>query len=117
MKEAAPLHDGEKARAYNGNAPGGGIELFARMFPFADLVKWWERFAQRPIVDRTGLTGKFDILLQFPPDDPSPPDAATLPKMAFREAVEKQLGLRLEPAKAKIDVLVVDRFNKVPTEN
>jgi uncharacterized protein (TIGR03435 family) len=91
------------------------------MFRFSDIVKWWERFAGRPIVDHTGLSGNFDFVLEFPPDDPAPPGAApegaALPRLAFREAVEKQLGLRLEPAKAKADVLVIDRFNKVPAEN
>jgi uncharacterized protein (TIGR03435 family) len=120
LKEAAPLRDGEKARAYNGNAAGGGWKMVARMFRFSDIVKWWERFAHLPIVDRTGLTGNFDLDLEFPPEDPLPPgsptDGASLPKLAFREAVEKQLGLRLEPGRAKVDVLVVDRFNKVPLE-
>jgi uncharacterized protein (TIGR03435 family) len=42
---------------------------------------------------------------------------AYLPKVTFPEGVEKQLGLRLEPRKAKVDVLVIDRFDKVPSEN
>jgi len=44
------------------------------------------------------------------------PGEALLPKPAFRDALEQQLGLRLEPKKAPVDVLVVDRFEKSPPE-
>ena len=107
----------EKARAFNGNGSGGGTRLVARMFRFSDLVKWWEVFAQRPIVDRTGLSGNFDLVVDYQPEDSTAPDGAALPRVAFREALEKQLGLRLEPAKAKVEVLVIDRFHKVPADN
>jgi uncharacterized protein (TIGR03435 family) len=131
MKEAEPLRDGEKARAYSVTTADGGYRLVARMLSFFDIVKWWERFAQRPLVDHTGLTGNFDFVLQFSRDeaqsqlsaaaDSTPPGIAPggayLPNVPFREAVEKQLGLRLEPRKTKVDVLVMDKFNKVPSEN
>ncbi len=133
MKEAEPLRDGEKARAYSAPTADGGYRLVARMTRFFDIVKWWERFAQRPIVDHTGLSGNFDFVLEFPPDEPqsqssavsaagpAPSGSATggayLPNVTFRDAVEKQLGLRLELRKAKVDVLVIDGFQKVPSEN
>lgn len=132
MKEAEPLRDNEKAAAYSATTADGGYRLVARMFRFFDIVKWWERFTHRPIIDHTGLSGNFDFVLVFPPDDARsqssdplgdtpPPDiasgGASVPKVTFPEAVEKQLGLRLEPTKAKVDVLVIDKFNKVPSEN
>jgi len=134
MKEAEPLRDGEKARAYSAGTADGGYRLVARMTRFSDIVKWWERFAQRPIVDHTGLSGNFDFVLEFPPAEsqsessaavstagPVPPDiglgGAFLPWVTFPQAVEKQLGLRLEARKAKVDVLVIDRFDKAPSEN
>ena len=131
MKEAEPLRDGEKASAYSTKTADGGYRLVARMFRFFDVVKWWERFAQRPLVDHTGLSGNFDFILEFSPDEAQSqlsaavgsappgmvPAGAYLPKMTFSAAIEKQLGLRLEPRKANVDILVVDRFNKVPTEN
>ena len=131
MKEGEPLKDGEKARAFSATTADGGYRLVARMFRFFDIVTWWERFAQRPIIDHTGLNGNFDFVLEFPPDEPQSqssagissippgiaPGSAYLPKVTFPEAVEKQLGLRLEPRKAKVDVLVIERFNKVPSEN
>jgi uncharacterized protein (TIGR03435 family) len=134
MKEAEPLRDGEKAKAYSATTADGGYRLVARMTRFFDIVKWWERFAQRPIVDHTGLSGNFDFVLEFPPEESQsqssaavstvgsvPPDigldVAYLRMVTFPEAVEKQLGLRLEPKKAKVEMLVIDRFDKVPSEN
>lgn len=130
MKEAEPLRQGEKATANSATAPDGSSRLVARMTRFSDIVTWWERFAQMPIVDRTGLSGNFDFVLEFPPNKPQdavsadgsgPPNIASVGstplRVTFPEAVEKQLGLRLEHRKEKADVLVVDRFDKVPSEN
>ncbi len=123
MKEAGPLREGEKATAYSANTPEGGFRLVARMTRFSDIVRWWERFAQMPIVDRTGLSGYFDFVLELPPNEPqsqSPdavPASATPLWFTFPGAVEKQLGLRLDRRKEKADVLVVDRFDKLPSEN
>lgn len=65
---------------------------------------------KRKVLDRTGLTGEFDINLKWAPDpavDPGP---------AIFTAIEEQLGLKLESGKAPIDVLVIDRIER-PTEN
>jgi uncharacterized protein (TIGR03435 family) len=120
MREATPLQEGEKARAYSGNGVDGGQRLVARMTRFSDIVTWWSKFFLRaPVVDRTGLSGYFDFVLDLPPRDPQdvPPGEASLPLLTFPEAVEKQLGLKLEARKAKVDVLVVDRFEKDPSDN
>jgi uncharacterized protein (TIGR03435 family) len=71
----------------------------------------------RPVIDATGLTGEYDISLYWVPqrpdsiatDDPSGPDLIA--------ALQQQLGLKLEPKKGPIEVLVVDRAEKIPTEN
>jgi uncharacterized protein (TIGR03435 family) len=65
----------------------------------------------RPVVDRTGLTGTFNIRLQFTRDDPQEPSLAPSPDDAaptIFEALQQQLGLKLEPTKAPVEVLVVD---------
>jgi uncharacterized protein (TIGR03435 family) len=90
------------------------------------------------VVDKTGLTGKFDFTLEYaaaiprpgnlpmlanrPPPDPSAPTTASDPGgtagPSIFTAVEKQLGLKLvKTANVSVDVLVVDHADKVPTEN
>ena len=70
----------------------------------------------RPVLDRTGLTGRFDIDLQFAGTGPlvnaDTPDA---PASVFT-AVQEQLGLKLEPRKERMEVLVIDSVER-PTEN
>ena len=70
----------------------------------------------RPVVNRTGLTGEFDLELRYTADlaaEP-PPDAAIAPGLAT--ALREQLGLRLEGARGPVEVLVIDRA-LMPTEN
>ncbi len=73
------------------------------------------------MLDKTGLTGKYDFSIDFKMDlqgfGPPPADNAADPGPDLAAAVEQQLGLRLVPAKAKLDVLVIDKAEKVPTDN
>lgn len=52
-KRAEPLGEGEKPSAFSTTTADGGYRLVARTFRFFDILKWWERFIQRPIVDHT----------------------------------------------------------------
>jgi len=74
----------------------------------------------RPMVDRTGITGRIDYRMDFrgEPDPMAPPDANAPPDPGptFMEALHEQLGLKLEPAKAQLRVLVIDRVER-PSEN
>jgi bla regulator protein blaR1 len=73
----------------------------------------------RPIVNRTGLTGRYDFTLTWafnPPGASLPPDSDTLQAPAFPEALKEQLGIKLEPTKLPIQVLVVDHVER-PSEN
>jgi uncharacterized protein (TIGR03435 family) len=74
-----------------------------------------------PVVDQTGLTGRFDFSMEFAqePNQPSPPNAgapADLQGPTFLDALSEQLGLKLEPARAPLRVLVIDKVEK-PSEN
>jgi len=75
----------------------------------------------RPVLDRTGLTGRYDFAIEFTPhyDDPS----AQAVKLrldptgpTFVEALKEQLGLKLEPQMGSFDVLVVD-YVEEPSAN
>jgi uncharacterized protein (TIGR03435 family) len=72
-----------------------------------------------PVVDKTGLTGKYDYYLEFaPPRRPpgAPPDDNN-PLPSIFNAVQEQLGLKLDEKKLPFDVLVIDRVEKIPAEN
>ena len=69
----------------------------------------------RPVVNRTGLVGTYDIKLEATPEFRIDRNSESEDISIFT-AVQEQLGLKLEPAKANIQILVVDRMDK-PTEN
>jgi uncharacterized protein (TIGR03435 family) len=75
----------------------------------------------RPILDKTGLTGKFDFVIEFTPQitGPLPPGAnfqADESGPPFLEALKQQLGLKLDSQKGSVDVIVVDHVEQ-PSEN
>jgi len=68
----------------------------------------------RPVVDQTGLAGRFDFLLRWTPDD-SPESKPNAPP-GFFTAIQEQLGLKLVPTKAPVDVLIIDHVER-PSAN
>ena len=71
----------------------------------------------RPVVDKTGLTGKFDFTVEFVQSKNGGvgADAASQTEVTgptFVEALKEQLGLKLVPDKAMVDVVVIDRLEK-----
>jgi uncharacterized protein (TIGR03435 family) len=62
----------------------------------------------RQIIDRTGLSGTFDIDLAWVPLRAGPAAAAPVDVISIFSAVEEQLGLKLESATSPVDVLVID---------
>jgi uncharacterized protein (TIGR03435 family) len=98
-------------------AYGSGRLFYDRrdMHSFALLLS---RQLKQPVLDLTGLKGFYDIHLEWAAGDPSPAQtAAPDPLPDIFGAVEQQLGLHLESTKTPIDVLVIDRADKVPVAN
>jgi uncharacterized protein (TIGR03435 family) len=101
--------------------------LSAGGFPLSQFTQFLSTTVQRIVVDRTGLTGNFDLNMTWTPDqmpqgrgDP-PPGAPPLPAIdpngpSIFTAVQEQLGLKLESTKAPVDVLVVERAER-PVED
>ncbi len=67
------------------------------------------RYAEAPVVDTTGLTGKYSVTIEVSNNDDEPGNT-------IFDAVEK-LGLKLEPRKVTIEAVVVDQVSKSPTPN
>jgi uncharacterized protein (TIGR03435 family) len=79
----------------------------------------------RPIVDQTGITGRWDFSLKWTPDDsqfggmgakiPPSTDTADAPPNLYT-AIQEQIGLKLEATKAPADVIIIDHVEK-PSAN
>jgi uncharacterized protein (TIGR03435 family) len=87
-------------------APG---RLAARDVPLPTLAEFLSQVTGRLVEDDTGLTGTFDIDLRWAPGGPA---AADVDAPSIYTALPEQLGLRLEPRRALIDVLVVDSIDR-----
>ena len=92
--------------------------LTARAQPLSALVEILSKEFRLPVTDGTGLTGKFDFTLEFAPQAPgelAPETTDSAPNLVT--ALPQQLGLKLDPKKIPVDILIIDRADKVPTEN
>jgi uncharacterized protein (TIGR03435 family) len=89
----------------------------------ASLIEIISQDTRRVVVDSTGFTEKFDFRLEFTPSEattwhvaaplaPSEPGAG----VPIGTALQQQLGLRLQPAKRQVEVLVIDHVER-PSEN
>jgi uncharacterized protein (TIGR03435 family) len=101
--------------ATNGAPACGAVEnpeaLIASGMTLEVLARALRPPAERDVVNDTGLTGRWDITLQF-----APVGQATGDKPSLFTAVQEQLGLKLEASTAPLDVLVVDSVAR-PTPN
>ena len=97
---------------------GGTLSMFVGLL---DMV------LDRPVIDKTGITGQFAIHLVFSPDDSAMPRQATDDTGApaavrtpdapgIFQAIQEQLGLKLVPARGPLDVLVIDHIER-PSQN
>ena len=87
------------------------------METFANVLRDWNggTYIADPVVDRTGLSGAFDFDIKWTPRNRLA--QAGSDGITIFDAVDKQLGLKLEPQKLPLPVLVVDSVNETPTPN
>lgn len=121
----------------------GLSEITGTQATVSNLANMLSTQLNRPVVDETDLKGEYDITLDFAPDDTVRPGGASgafvfagpgpvggaasgTPGAEAREpssapsifsAVQNQLGLKLEPKKAPVETIVVDKAEKLPAEN
>jgi uncharacterized protein (TIGR03435 family) len=87
----------------------------------SELVRTLSLLLGRRVVDQTGFTALFDVQLDFVPDEttpalPPPSPGSPISGVPIAQALRQQLGLRLEPARGQVDVLVVDQAER-PSPN
>ena len=95
-----------------GTIMGGG-------FPLSQLASSLSQLVQRTVVDKTGLSGNYDLTLTYTPEQASPD--ATAPAIdpngpSIFTAVQEQLGLKLDAQRGPVKVLVVDSAQR-PVED
>ncbi len=107
------------------SVPGknGRIVQGSRNTTMALLAEFLARFGGngRPVVDRTGITGRIDYRFEWTPESnrPGTPGVDVEPDpnpVTFMEALREQLGLKLQSAKAPLRILVIDHIER-PSEN
>lgn len=90
----------------------GQVTMRARNFPIGQLASVLMRnFLDRPVVDQTGLTKRYDLELKWTQDETRAPTDGSAAPVLFT-AMREQLGLKLEPVKAPADVLVIDKVER-----
>jgi uncharacterized protein (TIGR03435 family) len=111
-------------------SPSGLLQMQGGKVFMSELVRILGMVMGRPVVDKTGLAGEFDVHLEFTPDestmglpgsggkdDPGGPPLATDPgRPNIFAALQEQLGLKLTSAKGPVEVLVIDHVER-PTAN
>jgi uncharacterized protein (TIGR03435 family) len=138
------VRDGGMPLPPPGGGPGtrmmmmpGRMRMMATKQTMAQFAESLGNQMDRPVVDQTGLTKNYDFTLEFAPEGmvgrgmpgmppPPPPSSGDGGVSAEPEsqaapslftALQEQLGLKLEQKKGAVDLLVVDRLEKTPTEN
>ena len=98
--------------------PGGfytsDTQMTGLAIPISILASNLAFQVERNVIDKTGLTGRYDINLKWRPDDKPAADENTAPDLFT--ALQEQLGLKLEPSKGPVDTLVVDHV-EMPSDN
>ena len=94
---------------------GGQVTMRMTNMSLGEFAPDLAFFLDRPAVDQTGLTGRYDFLLKWTADDSRAPTDGSAPPGLFT-AIQQQIGLKLEPAKAPVEVLMIDAVER-PSAN
>jgi uncharacterized protein (TIGR03435 family) len=99
----------------------GGAQLLGGKIAMPELVRALSMLLGRSVIDRTGVTQLFDLQLEFVPDDttpamPPPPPDSGISGVSIAQALQQQLGLRLESTRGAVQVIVVDHAER-PSAN
>jgi uncharacterized protein (TIGR03435 family) len=117
-RRGAPPPSGKPGEPFCGIQGGPGRLKFGGL-PAVSLAQAFSGPAGRMVIERTGLTGGWDFELTYAPEGrggPGGPEPAQTDAPSFFTAIQEQLGLKLEPTKGPVDVLVIESIEK-PVED
>jgi uncharacterized protein (TIGR03435 family) len=107
-------------------AGGGGGRIEMSNLTTARFVQLLTSDGDRVVVDKTNLKGSYEASFDIAADGPPPPPPGggeggagmtAAPRANPMLVAVEQMGLKLEPQKDQVEMLVVDHIEKVPTEN
>ena len=109
---------------------GGDRRILGRAQSLGDVAAWMSQTVGHPVIDKTGLTGRYDFDVELDLNQPPAPGGnANQPSpngtvnyvscriCAIVSALEQGLGLKLVKSTVRLDVIVVDHAEKIPTDN
>jgi bla regulator protein BlaR1 len=100
----------------NGKPSGAGFnsdeegKVSAQGVTAENFAQWLSRQVGRTVIDKTGLTGRYDFALSWSVDEDE--SSASAGRPAILDAIQQQLGLKLESGKGPLEVVVVDHAEK-----
>ena len=106
------LEPGQKPGCYQATLISGPkMAMDMRPITLDELSRHLEQVLARPVINRTGMTGRFDLYLEFAADQGTTPG-----RISLFTALQDQLGLTLEPTTGSSDLIVIDHIER-PSEN
>lgn len=100
------------------NGPTGPAqELVVQNNSLTRFTEYLSRQLDQPAIDRAGLEGNFSFTLHWVPDINPPVSRLDVFGPAGIQAIQDQLGLKMEATRSSIEVLVIDHVERTPTEN
>jgi uncharacterized protein (TIGR03435 family) len=98
--------------------PNSSFPMIRGTITTTQLADLLANLLDRPVIDQTRLKDRYNIFLSYAPLSPPPADRATEfgPPDIFT-AIQQQLGLTLQSGKDKVEVVVIDHLDPLPTEN
>lgn len=110
----------KKSQGDPNGIPGLGFgpgNMGATNATMADIAEAWQQGAiDGPVVDQTGLVGRYDLSLRWTPDASRPAQENADVPLDFYTAIQEQLGLKLVSTRAQVNVIVIDHAGK-PSPN
>ena len=127
LQESKPNPDDPNApknAVWGGSTKSGMIILPANLMPIEQLASRLSSIVGRMVLDKTGLTGKYDFTLQYAPDQSAVPPSLSASEgqpaasasdpnsVSIFTALQDQLGLKLESGKGPIEIIVIDHIER-----
>ena len=122
-KNGPKLHEAKAGDTYengyklpNGKPSGAGFnsdeegKVSAQGVTTENFARWLSQKVGRTVIDKTGLTGRYDFALRWTTDEDD--DSAGAGGSAILDAIQQQIGLKLESGKGPVEVVVIDHAEK-----